>query len=138
MNRQKSPGDHFLGVVFDGGSHGDLRFCSKCRRYAVMTKLPAPRAHPLYIVREMLAARLELDSIVEATEETARLHKTVTKKGIFWVVRRGEGGTRASDSASWRWLVLSSRYALSENDRFEGITFECNRPVVFFGGRCRA
>ena len=45
---EKSGSTSFLGVVFYGESHGDLRFGSKCRRYAVMTKPTAPRGHPLY------------------------------------------------------------------------------------------
>ena len=31
------PKEHFINPVFDGESHGDLRFTSICRRYPVMT-----------------------------------------------------------------------------------------------------
>ena len=42
----KKSGDHFSRPNFDVESHGDIRFCSKCRRYTVMTKLPACRGTP--------------------------------------------------------------------------------------------
>ena len=36
MGSQKSSGDHFLGVVFNEESHGDLRFNPFCRPDTVM------------------------------------------------------------------------------------------------------
>ena len=37
----------FYRAVFDGESHGDLRFCSFGRRYTVVSKLLAPPARAL-------------------------------------------------------------------------------------------
>ena len=48
---QKSAGRSSLGMIFNVDSHGDLRFCSKRRRYTVMTQLPASRGTPPYRFR---------------------------------------------------------------------------------------
>ena len=45
---RKSAGRSSLGMIFNVDSHGDLRFCSKRRRYTVMTQLPASRGTTLY------------------------------------------------------------------------------------------
>ena len=34
--RERSSGEHVIGVVFDDESHGNLRFCSLGRRYTVL------------------------------------------------------------------------------------------------------
>ena len=50
---QKKSGDHFLGVVFDGGSHGDLRFLPHFAVFtpklsAIHTLLVRGKKPPLY------------------------------------------------------------------------------------------
>ena len=46
MGSQKSSADHFLGVVFNEETHGDLCFGSFCRRYTVIERGHAFRATP--------------------------------------------------------------------------------------------
>ena len=45
VGRKKSSGDLVLRLVFDGESHGDIRFCSFGRRYTVFNQSPRPPWH---------------------------------------------------------------------------------------------
>ena len=46
----KKSGDHFSRPNFDVESHGDIRFCSKCRRYTVMAQQVVGRSNAFVFV----------------------------------------------------------------------------------------
>ena len=98
VGRKKSSGDLVLRLVFDGESHGDIRFCSFGRRYTVFNQTPRmawapPVLSTLFTTRRREGTRLR-GGVTDASKVTgvsaglvgrgrARGHRASRVEAIF-------------------------------------------------------
>ena len=72
VGRKKSSGDLVLRLVFDGESHGDIRFCSFGRRYTVFNQTPRSKWHPPVPRGRRLQRRRHCPTLVDRRNEWYR------------------------------------------------------------------